>query len=165
VDLVNEFASAFGLVNLDHVGLAVRDLDDAMARYRGLLGLSNWMRVGFDTAVTWRGEEGEIAGNVATAAMGAIRIELVEPTRGDWTAAEWLETRGEGIYHLGYTVTDLPATLDRLAALGVVPELLGHDAGTPIFAYLDPEPMCGVTVELVGSHLPQRWIDAAVQIP
>jgi catechol 2,3-dioxygenase-like lactoylglutathione lyase family enzyme len=155
VDVVNEFASAFGLVDLDHVGLAVHDVDDAIARYRSVLGLSDWVRASFESAATWRGEEGQIGANVASAPLGAIRIELVEPTKGEWTAAEWLETHGEGIYHVGYRVTDLPATLEHLAGLGVTPELVGHDAGAPFFAYLDREALCGVTVEVIGP-IPER---------
>jgi len=125
---------------LDHVGVAVRRLDERLPFYRDLLGLAH------------AGTEEVAAEGVRAAFLpaGRTRIELLEPTRSDATLARHLERRGEGIHHLCFEVDDIDAALARLEAAGH--EILGGGAragaeGTRV-AFLHPRKTGGVLIEL-----------------
>jgi methylmalonyl-CoA/ethylmalonyl-CoA epimerase len=156
---------AFGELALDHVGLAVRDVDEAMERLGAQLGLHDWIRVTFSTPATYFGEEQVIGGNVATATMGPINIELVQPTQGSWTPVDVLESRGEGLYHLGFRVPDIDAAVDRARQAGVQLALIGKHGSAPIFAYSDPDGLLGVTIELVGPRTPAQMVTSMEVVP
>jgi len=132
--------SRSGAIELDHVGVAVRHLEERSSFYRDLLGLP------------LAGTE-EVPGEgvrVAFLPAGRTRIELVEPTRDDSTMGRHLERRGEGIHHLCFEVNDLPGTLDRLARAGVTlagPTARAGAEGTQI-AFLHPKGTGGVLIEL-----------------
>ncbi len=94
---------------IDHLGLAVRSLEEASQLYRDVLGL------------TCQGTE-EVPDQkvrVVFFEMGEVRIELLEPTAADSPIARFLETRGPGLHHVAYRVADLPATLAALRSGGV----------------------------------------------
>lgn len=150
---------------LDHVGVAVRDVDAAMERFGNSLGIHDWVRSTFSTTATYRGDLQMIGGNVATAAMGPINLELVQPTRGSWTPADVLQSRGEGLYHLGFRVTDLAEATARARAAGMHLELEASHGPTPIFTYTGSEELFGVTIELVGPRMPAQMVSAAEIVP
>ncbi|MGO9501844.1 MAG: VOC family protein [Streptosporangiaceae bacterium] len=152
---------SLGELALDHVGLAVYDVDAAMERFGTRLGLHDWVLSTFSIASTYRGTEQIIGGRVATAAMGPINLELVQPTQGSWTPVEFLEGRGEGLYHLGFRVPDLTVVTQRAEDAGIELELLATHATTPVFTYTDNSDLFGVTVELVGPRVPTQMITSA----
>jgi LAO/AO transport system kinase len=125
---------------LDHIGIAVRRLDERLPFYRDLLGLAH------------EGTE-EVATEGVRAAFlpaGRTRLELLEPLRDDATLARHLEKRGEGVHHLCFEVADLEAVLARLEAAGH--EIVGGGArpgaeGSRV-AFLHPKRTGGVLVEL-----------------
>ena len=127
-------------VRLDHVGVAVRSVEERLALWRDLLGLP------------LRAIE-EVPGEgvrVALLPAGGARVELLEPARADSTVARHLEKRGEGIHHLCLEVDDLDATVARLAAAGVA---LAGEAGRPgaegaRIAFLHPRSTGGVLIEI-----------------
>jgi methylmalonyl-CoA/ethylmalonyl-CoA epimerase len=126
---------------LDHVAVAVADLDSAAAAY-GLLGLE---RVGADEEVPTQGVR------VRTLAGGAVLLELLAPLPGDGPVARFLQRRGPGLHHVALRVTDLEAELARLAAADV--PLLDRQprpgrAGTQV-AFIHPRFAGGVLIELV----------------
>jgi methylmalonyl-CoA/ethylmalonyl-CoA epimerase len=154
-----------GELRLDHVGVAVRDVDEAMQRFGRQLGVRDWTRSTFATTATYRDREQVVGGNVATATMGVINIELVQPTQGSWTPVDVLEARGEGLYHLGFRVPDV-AEAARLARLaGVRVALVGTHGETPLFAYTESDDVHGVCIEMVGPRMPRTMITAAEQVP
>src|SRR5262249_25577943 len=86
-----------GNPKIDHLGIAVRSIDEALKFYRDLLGLS----------VTGR-ETVEIENvHVAMLPLGESRIELLEASQADSVIAKFIEKRGEGIHHVAIKVTDL----------------------------------------------------------
>jgi methylmalonyl-CoA/ethylmalonyl-CoA epimerase len=125
---------------LDHVGVAVRRLDDRLPLWRDLLGLPL-------TGIEDVPGEGV---RVAFLPAGRTRVELVEPTRDDSPMARQIERRGEGIHHLCFEVADLDAALGRLQAAGIAvagePGRAG--AGGARVAFLHPRGTGGVLVEL-----------------
>lgn len=130
-----------GATRLDHVAIAVRDLDAALTLYRDVLGLPiGGIEVVEDQAVT-------------TAFVGEEpgRIELLCPTRPDSPVGRFLEKRGEGLHHVAVRVKDIDAALESLKASGTqlideTPRIGAH--GTRV-AFLHPKGMRGVLLELV----------------
>lgn len=89
------------------IGVVVRDIDEGMERYRRLLSLGPFWRLDTDYEGRYRSWRGRFANKNAFARWGDLYLEMIEPVVGEGNAKEWLETRGEGIFHLGYSVDDL----------------------------------------------------------
>lgn len=125
---------------LHHVGLVVRDLDAAIARYRAL---------GFgEPEVVEAPEQGV---RVATFLAGPGLIELLTPTDPASGVARFLESRGEGMHHVAYRVPNILAALRTLEAAGY--ELIDREPrlgvhGFPV-AFVHPRSVHGVLTELV----------------
>lgn len=129
---------------LDHIGIAVSDLEAALQPWR-VLGL----------AVA--GEEIVDSERVRVAFMpvgGAARIELLSPTSADSPIAAFLQKRGPGVHHLCFKVPDLDAAIAELRGRGY--EFAGAaprpGAGGARVAFLHPKAMGGVLVELTTGH-------------
>jgi GTPase len=125
---------------LDHVGVAVRRLDERLPLWRDLLGLP---LEGIEVV----SREGV---RVAFLPAGRARVELVEPATQDSPMARQIERRGEGIHHLCFEVADLDAAIGRLRAAGVALAGEGGRAGAEgaRVAFLHPRGTGGVLVEL-----------------
>lgn len=128
-------------MKLEHIGIAVRSLDQALQFYRDTLGLKV---AGIQT----------IAGEkvrVAMLSLGDTRIELLEATGEDSVIAEFIATRGEGIHHIAIGVEQLDRHLKQLQAAGVriLPAKSEYGAGGQRYAFLHPSSCGGVLVELV----------------
>ena len=89
------------------IGVVVRDIDRGMDHYRQLLGLGPFWRLDTDYEGRYRDWRGRFANRNAFTRWGNVYLEMIEPVIGEGNAREWLETRGEGIFHLGYAVDDL----------------------------------------------------------
>jgi methylmalonyl-CoA/ethylmalonyl-CoA epimerase len=128
------------LQKIDHIGVAVPDLDAAVASYRQLFGVEPSHRevVESDGVETVMFEVGE------------SRIELLGSLGPESKIAGFLAKRGGGIHHVAYGVEDVQADLDRLAADGVA--LLDREprrgAGAKLVAFVHPKAVGGVLTEL-----------------
>jgi len=125
--------------HLEHIGIAVRSLDEALPIYRAL-GLRESRRE-------------EVAGQrVRTAFLpaGEASIELLEPTAPDSPIAGFLERRGPGIHHICFAVDDLEGMLESLAREGyrLIHRSPVDGAGGRKVAFLHPEAGGGVLIEL-----------------
>ena len=130
-----------GAFRLDHVAVAVADLDAAVTLYRDVLGLP----------VTGREFVADQKVNVAFVGEEPGRIELVCPSSPDSAVAKFIEKKGEGLHHVAVRVHDLDGTLARLKEKGVA---LIDQAGRPgahgtRVAFLHPKGARGVLLELV----------------
>lgn len=149
---------------LYQIGVVVRDLEAGMAHYSALLGLGPYQRIDTDYTGRYRNWTGRIANRNAFARWGALYLEMVEPGTGQSNAREWLETRGEGIFHLGYATDDLD---QRPAGVEVCFETLSNRTaeGKPAVIHLDTVDQLGYFVELADRALAEnlcRWIDEGV---
>ena len=129
------------LTQIDHVGIAVEDLDTAVEHYRRTLGVEPTHRERIEP----QGVEEVLL------AVGSSFIQLLGALRPDTPVGRFLERRGPGVHHVGYRVDDVAATLDHLRGDGV--ELIDRtprpgSRGTTI-AFVHPNGMGGVLVELV----------------
>ena len=124
---------------IDHLGIAVRSLDEAAAFYE-TLGLHVSHRE-------------TVAAEKVRAAMlptGESRIELLEPSAPDSPISKFLEKRGPGLHHVALKVPDLAAAVERLRASGA--RLLNEPrpgAGGHLYVFVHPASTGGVLLELI----------------
>jgi methylmalonyl-CoA/ethylmalonyl-CoA epimerase len=125
---------------IDHVGIAVRDLEAAVGAYTRLTGV--------EPAHRQRVESDGI--EAVMFEVGESRIELLGSTRDDSKIANFLAKRGGGLHHVAYGVRDVQESLDHFAALGL--ELLDacprRGAAGRLVAFLHPSAAGGVLTEL-----------------
>jgi methylmalonyl-CoA/ethylmalonyl-CoA epimerase len=125
---------------IDHIGIAVRSLDEAMGFYRDVLGLP--------LAEVEEVEDQKV--RTAIFFTGEGRVELLEPTSPESPIAKFLEKRGEGIHHMAIRVTDIQAKLAELEAAGA--QLIDREprigAGGHLIAFVHPKAARGVLLEL-----------------
>ncbi len=126
---------------LDHVGVAVHSLDDAIPTWERIVGSAATGR----EAVESQGVEVVFIGS------GPGRIELLAPSRPDSTVARFIERRGPGMHHVCYRVPDIGAALREFEADGY--ELIDREARAGAhnhrIAFLHPRSTASVLVELV----------------
>jgi methylmalonyl-CoA/ethylmalonyl-CoA epimerase len=125
---------------LDHIGIAVKKLDDALEIYERILGLKVEKIRDF--------EEQRV--KIAFLLAGETKIELLEPTDKEGPVARFIEKRGEGVHHLAFIVTDIEAALQRMKDKGiaVVDEKPRIGAEGFKIAFLHPKSTKNVLVEL-----------------
>jgi methylmalonyl-CoA/ethylmalonyl-CoA epimerase len=123
-----------------HVGIAVKDLEAAVALYRDQLG--------FPFAGMEEVPEQKV--KVAMFPVGESRVELLAATSPDSAIARHIEKKGEGIQHLAFAVDDIEQALAALKAKGVplLDEKPRVGAGGHLIAFLHPKGTGGVLVEL-----------------
>jgi LAO/AO transport system kinase len=125
---------------IDHLGIAVRSIDETLPFFASHLGLPVLSR---ETV-----EHEKV--NVAMLPAGASRIELLEPLDPSSTIAKFIEKRGPGLHHVAMRVPDLRATIRRLESAGV--RLLGiprRGAGGHLYVFVHPASAGGVLWELI----------------
>ena len=125
---------------IDHLGIAVRSLDTALAFYEKQLGFT----------VELRETVPQEKVNVAMLPAGESRIELLEATEPDSVIAKFIEKRGEGLHHVAIRVPDLAATVARLKANGA--RLLNEPrpgAGGHLYVFVHPSSTGSVLLELI----------------
>jgi len=127
---------------IHHVGVAVRDLDEAIETYGRLFGAELEHR---DT-VSQHGVE------AAAVRVGQSRIELLAATDDDTPVGRFLAKRGPGMHHVAYEVDDLDAELAGLDEQGI--ELIDHEPRRGFYgmrvAFVHPDATDGVLAELVS---------------
>ena|SRR5215469_11564206 len=128
-------------MKIDHLGIAVRSLREALPFYEEVLG----MEVIGTEVVQDQGVK------VALLPAGDARIELLEPVTDDSVVGRFLAKRGEGLHHICYEVEDLQSKLAELGARGVrlLPGYPKRGAEGKLVAFLHPASANGVLVELV----------------
>jgi methylmalonyl-CoA epimerase len=132
---------------LDHVGIAVRALDEAIPLYESIAG-----------AVAYGRERVESQGvEVAFVGTGDGRLELLAPTRDDSAVARFLERRGPGMHHLCYRVPDVAAELARYRSAGarLIDDAPRPGAAGHLVAFIHPKSTGGVLLELLQHAHPE----------
>jgi methylmalonyl-CoA/ethylmalonyl-CoA epimerase len=130
---------------IDHIGIAVHDLESALVPYVEGLGLS----------VVHEEEVASQKVRVAMLPVGGTNIELLEPTSEDSPIAKFLERNGPGIHHVALAVEDIEAALERMTGAGVrmIDTEPRAGAGGTRVAFAHPKAFNGVLIELVeGGH-------------
>lgn len=126
---------------IDHVGIAVSDMDAAIAQYQLLLGVSPSVR----RVMEKDGIEAVMLD------LGSTHVELLAATRDDSAISRFLASRGEGMHHVAYRVDDIRAALAEARAQGA--QLLDQEPRVGVMghlvAFIHPRAALGVLTELV----------------
>ena len=128
-------------MKVDHIGIAVKSLAEAVKVYQDAIGLH----------VSGYDEVDDQGVRVAMLAIGESRIELLEPTREDSPIEKFMMKRGEGIHHIAVRVDDIEQVLERLKASGVrlIDSTPRRGAHNTRIAFIHPSSTHGVLLELV----------------
>jgi len=128
---------------IHHVGVAVRDLDEAIDTYARLFGAE----------LEHRDKVSEQGVEAAAVRVGESRIELLAATEADSPVGRFLAKRGPGMHHVAYEVDDLDAELAELDEQGI--ELIDHEPRHGFYgmrvAFVHPDAADGVMAELVSN--------------
>ncbi len=126
--------------SIDHLGIAVRSIDEAVPIYESALGLR------------CLGREEVPSQRVKTAFfdVGGVHIELLEPTSPDSPIAKFIAEKGEGIHHVAFRTDDIESQLKTASANGIrlIHEKPFEGAGDKLVAFLHPKSTRGVLTEL-----------------
>jgi methylmalonyl-CoA/ethylmalonyl-CoA epimerase len=129
------------LTEIDHVAIAVSDLEAAIAYYRDTFGAE----VAHREVVESDGVE------EALLRVADSYVQLLTPTRDDSPVAKYLQNRGEGLHHVGYRVDDCAAALEAVKARGgrVIDEVPRPGSRGTTVAFVHPKGAFGTLIELV----------------
>ncbi len=132
------------LTEIDHVAIAVNDLESAIAYYRETFGCD----VEHREVIEKDGVE------EALLRVADSYIQLLTPIRDDSTVAKYLATKGEGIHHVGYRVDDCGEALDAVKTHGfrVIDEQPRPGSRGTTVAFVHPKTAFGTLIELVQEN-------------
>jgi len=130
-------------MQLDHIGIAVKDIETAVRTYEKLLNTRCFK------------QESVEAEKVLTAFFktGESKVELMVGTEPDSVITKYIEKHGEGLHHVAFEVSNLEAELTRLKAEGfrVLNKIPGKGADNKLVAFVHPKHNHGVLIELCQS--------------
>lgn len=135
------YSTAMLPYNLDHVAIAVHDLDEAIVRFGAQYGVTPLHR----EVVAEQGVE------EAMLPVGGSFVQLLQPLSPETPVGKFVEKRGEGLHHIAFAVPDIEAALAHLAAQGArlideTPRVGGRGAR---IAFVHPKELVGTLIELV----------------
>ncbi len=125
---------------IDHIGIAVRDLEASITLYKTL----------FQIDTMHREQVVEFGVDIASFSLNGVRIELTAPLHADTPIGKFLDKRGEGIHHVAFRTDTIGDDLQRLASndirlINTEPQNGAHDM---LVAFLHPSSTGGVLMEL-----------------
>ncbi|WP_338749975.1 methylmalonyl-CoA epimerase [Bacillus sp. FJAT-52991] len=126
--------------NINHIGIAVRSLDETLPFYTEQLGLSLEKIEVVDSEKV----------KVAFIDAGNVKLELLEPTNEDSPIAKFIEKRGQGIHHVAFGVTEIEERIREIKERGIqmINETSKPGAGGAQVAFMHPKSTHGVLFEL-----------------
>jgi methylmalonyl-CoA epimerase len=129
------------LTEIDHVAIAVHDLEGAI----------EWYREAFGAVVAHREKVESDGVEEALLQVAESYVQLLTPTRDDSPVAKYLEKRGEGLHHIGYRVDDCAAALQSIKDMGgkVLDEAPRPGSRGTTVAFVHPKTSFGTLIELV----------------
>ncbi len=132
------------LINLDHVAIAVSDLDEAIAEYRRQ----------YDVEPLYREVVEEQGVEEAMIPVGGSFVQLLQPLSAATPVGRFLAKSGPGLHHVAYAVASIEDALDHLKREGVrlideTPRIGGRGAR---IAFVHPKELAGTLIELVETH-------------
>lgn len=126
--------------HIDHVGIAVKEIEAAIELFHTVFGAP-------PSEIIELADQG-VRGTLIQ--VGQTRLELLEPLAPDTPIGRFIESRGEGLHHLAFNVSDLPGKLTILEAKGL--RLIDHEPREGLsgnIAFIHPQSVLGILTELV----------------
>ncbi|MGA2468180.1 MAG: methylmalonyl-CoA epimerase [Thermodesulfobacteriota bacterium] len=129
------------LEKLDHIGIAVKDLDQAIKLYKDVFGI--------EPSLVY--ESSYTKAKIAFIPMGETRIELIQPSNPESVVGKFLEKKGEGIHHISFKVKDVDQSLMEIESKGVqlIDKKSRQVRENERVAFLHPKSTNGVLFELI----------------
>lgn len=129
------------LEKLDHIGIAVKDLDQAIKLYKDVFGIEPSLV--YESAYT--------KAKIAFIPLGETRIELIQPSNPESVVGKFLEKKGEGIHHISFKVKDVDQSLMEIESKGVqlIDKKSREVREKERVAFLHPKSTHGVLFELI----------------
>jgi len=162
--------NVFPLTQINQIALVVRDLDAALRRYWETLGVGPWKVYTYGSPLvremTYRGRPQEYRMRLALAQVGPLVIELLQPLSGDNIYVEHLDSKGEGLHHVGIFVPSFDQAVAQAQQQGfsVLQSGRGYGRwGDGGFAYLDTEAAFGVILEVI--EVPRERVPPESEFP
>ena len=141
---------------VSQVAQVVEDLDRTVERYWERFGVGPWDFWTYQKPLlshqSYHGKPSDYCIRIALCWMGPTRVELIQPLRGPSVHEDFVRAHGYGVQHLGILVTDMGAALRQAEEAGIAMLMDGGGFGLDGdggYAYLDTEPLLGVTLELI----------------
>lgn len=130
-------------MHIDHIGIAVKDIEKAVTTYERLLNTSCYKREVVESEKV----------DTAFLLNNGSKLELLGPTSEDSVIAKYVAKRGEGLHHVAFEVQNIEAEMKRLAAQGftLLNETPKRGADNKLVAFIHPKDNHGVLVELCQS--------------
>ncbi len=133
--------------HINHVAIAVKDIDDTLAFYRTVFGAG-------ETEVE---DIEDQAVRAALVRVGGSQLEFIQPTDPEGGVARFIERRGEGVHHIAFEVEDLQGSLDALAERGVrTIDSAPREGLSGMIGFIHPRSTRGVLIELVDQDTARR---------
>lgn len=135
------------------VAYVVPDISAAESWFQRVMGVRQFLRLDNVTLAegcSYRGKPADSAMHIALGYLGDVQIELIESIRGPSIYDEFLEQKGGGLHHLGFSVPDFAGTLAELRGSGLEVIAEGSLMGGTRFAYFDCEAAGVSVVEILG---------------
>jgi methylmalonyl-CoA/ethylmalonyl-CoA epimerase len=128
------------MVNVEHIGIAVKNFSEANALYNKLLGVAPYKKEFVESEAV----------NTSFFKVGGTKIELLEGTTPDSAISKFIEKRGEGIHHIAFEVADILAEMERLRNEGFIllNEAPKKGADNKLVCFVHPKSANGVLIEL-----------------
>lgn len=128
------------MVNVEHIGIAVKNFTEANALYFKLLGVEPYKTEFVESEAV----------NTSFFKVGGTKIELLEGTTPDSAISKFIEKRGEGIHHIAFEVEDILAEMERLRSEGftLLNESPKKGADNKLVCFVHPKSANGVLIEL-----------------
>ena len=128
---------------IDHVGVAVKDIEAALAFFKKVFDVP-------DAEIVLMEDQGVRATLIE---VGQTRLELLEPTGPESGVGRFIERRGEGLHHLAFNVTDISGKLQTLQTLGVdLIDQTPREGLSGTIAFVHPRSVFGILTELVENN-------------
>lgn len=129
------------LEKLDHVGIAVKDIDQAIRFYRDVFGI--------EPSLVY--ESSYTKAKIAFIPIGDVKIELIQPSNPESVVGKFLEKKGEGIHHISYKVKDVDKCLIELEMkeIQLIDKKSRKVRENEKVAFLNPKSTNGVLIELI----------------
>ena len=133
--------------HINHVCIAVKDIDDTIRFYRDVFGATDSEVVDIE----------DQAVRATLIRVGGSQLEFIEPTDPNGGVAKFIDRRGEGVHHICFEVEDLAGTLQRLDEQGVsVIDREPREGLSGTIGFLHPKSTRGVLIELVDQDAARR---------
>jgi methylmalonyl-CoA/ethylmalonyl-CoA epimerase len=141
---------------LHHVGVVVKDVDQAIEYYKSLGATVSKPEIIFDNRlyseieVYGKPADAKLKIKIRVARMGTVALEFLQPVEGESITQEFLDTRGEGLQHLAFVVNNLDEEITILQKKGIRVIFSGRERATGFrFAYFETLEVGNTIIELV----------------